>query len=94
MLSPTHITNHSEGSVKKTLIVALAALFMFSITVAQDKPAAKEKQTKTMHQETNKDKKDGRCDEKSCCEGMKDSKKKSSDDGAAKEKESDSPEKK
>jgi len=80
--------------MKKTVIVVLAALFMFSITVAQDKPAAKDKQTKAMHDETKKDKKDGCSDEKSCCQRMKESKQKSSDDDASKKNESDSPEKK
>ena len=80
--------------MKKTLIVVFAALFMFGITVAQDKPAAKDKQTKAMHHETKKDKKDGCSDEKSCCQRMKESKQKSSDDDASKKNESDSPEKK
>jgi hypothetical protein len=88
------ITTHNEGFMKKTFIVALVALFMLSIAVAQDKPAAKDKQTKSMHHETKKDKKDGCSTEKSCCEGMKGSKQKSSDDATDKKADAESPEKK
>jgi len=80
--------------MKKTLTVVLAALFMFSITVAQDKPAGKDKSAKTAHHETKKGKKDGCGDEKGCCQHMKESKQKSSDDDASTKNESDSPEKK
>lgn len=80
--------------MKKIFVVALSALFILGISIAQDKPAAKDKPTKAMHHEMKKDKKDGCCMEKSCCEGMKESKQKSSDSEMEKKSEAEAPEKK
>ena len=80
--------------MKKVLIGGLVALFLFSLAFAQDKPASKDKPVKTSRHEMKKEKKDCCGNEKGCCQHMKESKEKPSNDNTDKKDAPESPAKK